>query len=522
MLSGQTTGDPSTLAEICQTGAGDATAIAAPERAPMTYGKLRELAGHTVSALNALGIGRGDRVAMVLPNSPETLAAFLAIGAGASTAPLNPAYRHDEYAYYLADLNAKALVVRSDGGEEAKLARQAAESKGIPVLELAPDYDGPAGSFCLTGGSAAEAARPGFAESGDEALVLHTSGTTSKPKIVPLLHKNVAASARNIREVLQLSADDICLSIMPLFHIHGLIAGSLAPLSAGGQVTVPGPFNALSMLRWLTESGATWYTGVPTMHQALLDRALKRPEAAQGLGLRFIRSSSASLPSQTMKQLEETFGCPVIESYGMTEAAHQMTSNPLPPKPRKPGSVGIAAGPDVQLADEEGNFVSQGQHGEVCIKGDNVTPGYENNPDANAKAFFQGWFRTGDQGVLDAEGYLTITGRLKELINRGGEKVSPVEVDEALMDHPSVAQAVAFALPHKKLGETVAAAVRLNEGASLDEKTLKGFVAERLADFKVPQKIVFLEEIPKGPTGKMQRIGMAEKLGLVEQGEAKS
>jgi acyl-CoA synthetase (AMP-forming)/AMP-acid ligase II len=240
------------------------------------------------------------------------------------------------------------------------------------------------------------------------------------------------------------------------------------------------------------------------------------------MGLRFIRSSSASLPSQTMKQLEETFGCPVIESYGMTEAAHQMTSNPLPPKPRKAGSVGIAAGPDVQLADEDGNFVPQGQHGEVCIKGENVTPGYENNPDANAKSFFQGWFRTGDQGVLDEQGYLTITGRLKELINRGGEKVAPVEVDEALMDHPSVAQAVAFALPHKRLGETVAAAVRLAEGAELDEKTLKSFVAERLADFKVPQKIVFLEEIPKGPTGKMQRIGMAEKLGLVEQGEANS
>jgi acyl-CoA synthetase (AMP-forming)/AMP-acid ligase II len=516
MVSGETTPAPATLAEICHAGADDATAIAAPERAAMSYGKLRELAGHTVGALNEIGIGRGDRVAMVLANSPETLAAFLAIGAGASTAPLNPAYRHDEYAYYLSDLGAKALVVRQDGGEEARLARAAAEGHGIPVLELAPDYDGPAGSFCLKGGEPGAAARPGFAQADEEALVLHTSGTTSKPKIVPLLHKNVAASAGNIRAVLQLSADDICLSIMPLFHIHGLIAGTLAPLSAGGQVTVPGPFNALSMLRWLGESGATWYTGVPTMHQALLDRALKRPEAAQGLGLRFIRSSSASLPSQTMKQLEETFGCPVIESYGMTEAAHQMTSNPLPPKARKAGSVGIAAGPQVAIADEAGNFLPQGEAGEVCIKGDNVTPGYENNPDANAKAFFQGWFRTGDQGILDEDGYLTITGRLKELINRGGEKVSPVEVDEALMDHPEVAQAVAFALPHRKLGETVAAAVRLAEGSALDEKTLKGFVAERLADFKVPQKIVFLEEIPKGPTGKMQRIGMAEKLGLVE------
>jgi acyl-CoA synthetase (AMP-forming)/AMP-acid ligase II len=255
------------------------------------------------------------------------------------------------------------------------------------------------------------------------------------------------------------------------------------------------------------------------MHQALLDRARKRPEAARALGLRFIRSSSASLPSSTMQQLEEAFGCPVIESYGMTEAAHQMTSNPLPPAPRKAGSVGIAAGPEVAVADAAGNLLPQGAAGEVVIRGDNVTPGYEANPDANAKSFFAGWFRTGDQGVFDADGYLTITGRLKELINRGGEKVSPVEVDEALMDHPSVAQAVAFALPHKRLGETVAAAVRLHDGAELDEKALKAFVGERLADFKVPQRIVFLSEIPKGPTGKMQRIGMADKLGLVAEAD---
>jgi len=513
---------PRTLAEICAAGADDAIAIAAPRRPAMTFAQLRRLAERTVGTLNAAGIGRGDRVALVMPNAPETAAAFLAIGAGASTAPLNPAYREDEHAFYLADLQARALVVRADGGEEARLARAAAERHGIPVLALEPEADGPAGSFRLRGGAAGETERPGFADPEAEALVLHTSGTTSRPKIVPLLQRNLAASARHIRRTLALAPGDVCLSIMPLFHIHGLVAATLAPLSAGSAVHVPPGFNALSMLRWLADSGATWYSGVPTMHQALLDRARRRPEDARGLGLRFIRSSSASLPSQTMRDLEETFGCPVIESYGMTEAAHQMTSNPLPPAPRKAGSVGVPAGPEVAIADEAGGFLGPGEAGEVVIRGPNVISGYENNPDANAKSFFDGWFRTGDQGVFDAEGYLTITGRLKELINRGGEKISPVEVDEALMAHPAVAQAVAFALPHRRLGETVAAAVRLREGETLTEPALKSFVGERIADFKVPERIVFLDEIPKGPTGKMQRIGMAGKLGLVDSGETTS
>lgn len=510
-----------TVYDVTSAGKADAPAIGAPGRAWLAYGGLKKLTDDTLAVLNGVGIGRGDRVAMVVPNGPEMASSFIAVASGTTSAPLNPAYRDEEFEFYLEDLKPKAVIVQQ--GMDSPV-RAVASKVGVPIVELVPTADAPAGTFTLDVSALkpAKAAKPGTSVGEEIALVLHTSGTTARPKIVPLSTANLAASARHIGKSLELTPADRCLNIMPLFHIHGLIAGSLAPLSAGGQVTVPGPFNALSMLRWLTESGATWYTGVPTMHQALLDRALKRPEAAQGLGLRFIRSSSASLPSQTMKQLEETFGCPVIESYGMTEAAHQMTSNPLPPAPRKPGSVGIAAGPDVAIADDAGNFVAQGEAGEVCIKGENVTPGYQNNPDANAKAFFQGWFRTGDQGILDEAGYLTITGRLKELINRGGEKVSPVEVDEALMDHPSVAQAVAFALPHKKLGETVAAAVRLAEGAALDEKTLKGFVAERLADFKVPQKIVFLAEIPKGPTGKMQRIGMAEKLGLVEtQGGSK-
>ena len=306
---------------------------------------------------------------------------------------------------------------------------------------------------------------------------------------------------------------------MPLFHIHGLIAAVFSSLTAGASVWCSPGFNALQIFGWLESVKPTWYTAVPTMHQAILARAARNEAIVADANLRLIRSSSASLPPQVMTALQETFGCPVIESYGMTEAAHQMASNPLPPRAQKAGSVGIAAGPLVRTADEAADRLLEPQAtGEVVISGPNVTPGYEANPDANAKSFFElegrRWFRTGDQGHFDAEGYLRITGRLKEIINRGGEKVSPLEVDEVLMDHPSVAQVVTFALPHPKLGEEVAAAVVLREGQEAQERQLRDFASERLADFKVPRKVVILPEIPKGATGKLQRIGLAEKLGL--------
>jgi len=313
-----------------------------------------------------------------------------------------------------------------------------------------------------------------------------------------------------------LSAADRGLAIMPLFHIHGLMASVLAPVSAGAQVWCPGGFNALKFFSWLEEVQPTWYTAVPTMHQTILARASKNADIVKGNRLRFIRSSSSSLAPQVIRELEEVFGAPVVESYGMTEAAHQMASNPLPPAQRKPGTVGLAAGPDVCVIDADGNPQPAGAPGELAIRGRNVMRGYENNPKANSEAFVNGWFRTGDQGVMDAEGYFTITGRLKEIINRGGEKISPREVDEVLLDHPGVAQCVTFAVPHDMLGEDVAAAVVLRDGAQIAEKDLRSFAQTRLADFKVPRKILILEEIPKGATGKVQRIGLAQKLGLVK------
>ncbi len=500
----------------------DAPAIGAPDRPWLTHGGLAALGAEVGASLAALGLGRGDRVAIVLPNGPEMAAAFVTLAQRVTTAPLNPAYREEEFDFYLGDLDAKALLVAAgDEGPAVEVARR----RGMALLRLAVDPSWPAGRFTLAAEADDPAPRPKPVETGgaeDGALVLHTSGTTSRPKIVPLLQRNLAASARHIAATLDLTPADRCLNVMPLFHIHGLLAAVLASLSAGASVWCAPGFNALQVFGWLKTAAPTWYTAVPTMHQAILARAGRNREILDGLGLRFIRSSSAPLPAPVMMALADTFGCPVVESYGMTEAAHQMTSNPIAPGTQRPGSVGRPAGPAVRLADEAADRLLDAADpeatGEVVIAGPNVTPGYEANPDANARSFFQDggqrWFRTGDQGRFDGDGYLTITGRLKEIINRGGEKISPIEVDSVLLTHPQVAQAVTFAVPHDKLGEEVGAAVVAAPGAALEAAALRDFAAERLADFKVPRRVVIVEEIPKGATGKLQRIGLAAKLGL--------
>ncbi|ARN83162.1 acyl--CoA ligase [Methylocystis bryophila] len=499
----------STLQSLLALAPDEAAALRAPGAPPLSFGRLRTLVEETVVTLNGLGVGRGDRVAIVLPNGPEMAAAFIAIAQGATAAPLNPAYKLDEFEFYMQDLRAKALVVEAGSLSPAI---EAARKLGLLVLTLTPRAGG-AGDFALSGASRARADAPGFAAPEDIALILHTSGTTSRPKIVPLSQRSLAASAQNVARTLELSPADRALNVMPLFHIHGLVAGLLAPLSRGGSIFCAPGFNALKFFAWMEEAEPTWYTAVPTMHQAILTRVAKQREVIAQHPLRFIRSSSASLPPQVIAELEATFHAPVVEAYGMTEAAHQMACNPLHGV-RKPGSVGPAAGPEIEIMDMAGGILAPGVVGEIVIRGENVFGGYENNPKANAEAFANGWFRTGDQGVKDADGYVRLTGRLKEIINRGGEKISPREVDEALMDHPAVQQVVAFAMPHERLGEDVAAAVVLREGASVTEGDLRAFLAERLAAFKVPRKILFLREIPKGATGKLQRIGLAEKLGL--------
>ena len=464
------------------------------------YGELAALVDDLATSLRQFGLRKGNRIAMALPNGLETIASFLAASTVGTAAPLNPAYTQDEFKFYLEDTEAQALIVPLGTAEDA---RAAALECNIALIESSVDESGRVRFSC---DGLNTAAKRDDHTNEDIALILHTSGTTSRPKRVPLSHANLLTSARNVANTYALSATDVSLCVMPLFHVHGLVASTLATFATGGTVVVPSKFNPLTFWSTVREHGATWYSAVPTIHQVLVSRAKgKRPEGAEHL--RFIRSCSASLAPQLMSEMENTFGAPVLEAYGMTEAAHQMASNPLPPQERKAGSVGRGTAVEIAILDAAGTVLPGGATGEVSIKGPNVFGGYEGNPQANAESFSNGWFRTGDQGMLDDQGYLTLVGRIKELINRGGEKISPREVDEALLEHPAVAEACCFGIPDRVYGEAVAAAVVLKDTAN--EKDLIAHCRSSLSDFKCPTTIYIMDAIPRTATGKIQRRNVA-------------
>ena len=473
----------------------------------LSYGEFKIFNEKISRQLAATNIINSDRAAIVLPNGPLMASSFLSISSYMSAAPLNPSYKQEEFEFYLDDLKPKFLLVEPNS---KSLAVIAAKNLNIPVFEMKISDNQPLGTFELFDKETNYKNPNDY----DEALVLHTSGTTSRPKIVPLSNLNIFTSAVNISKSLKLTADDHCLNIMPLFHIHGLIAVLSASAKVGASVCASNGFNALKFLDLAETQNISWYSGVPTMHQAILLRAQKNSDKAKKLNLRFIRSSSASLPPAIFEQLNDIFQTPVIEAYGMTEATHQMTSNPLPPAIQKPGLVGMPAGPEICIMNDKNEKLAQGEIGEICIKGDNVTNGYENNPEANKQSFVNDWFRTGDEGFFDEDGYLKISGRLKEIINKGGEKISPLEVDNILMDFPPIDQALCFGYKDKMLGEDIAVAIKLKENKSCTEDDIKSYANEKLAKFKIPKKIFIVEDIPKGATGKLQRIGLAKKFGL--------
>lgn len=488
------------------TGADEQIALASPNTPALTYKQLRENVFQLAEQLNGFGFGRGDRVAIAIPNSPEMIIVFLATAISATACPLNPKYKQDEFAFYYEDTQAKALIILPDTIPDAL----AACTPSIAIINVNTQADATLKLELIRG---EENPRPVLAADADDvAMILHTSGTTSRPKRVPIRHRNLAVSAANIVNAYSLTAGDKTLLLMPLFHIHGLVGCMLSTFASGGTVICPPGFNALEFWKLVDEFKPTWYSAAPTMHQTILARANRNEEIVRANRFRFIRSSSAPLPPVVLEQIEVTLNAPVLQSYSMTEAAHMMTTNPLPPGVCKPNSVGIGFGVDVGIMDDGGNLLSPGSLGEVVVKGANVIDGYENNPQANATAFVNGWFRTGDQGFLDEDGYLSLTGRLKELINRGGEKISPLEVDDVLLRHSAVSEALAFAVPHKTLGEDIHAAVVLK--SIVDEKQLRSHCSQMLADFKVPAKIHILPELPRGATGKLQRLNMAKLLNI--------
>jgi len=493
-----------TLIDLLEAGSPSHPAIQVPEGPTITYDSLRLQVSSLSKQLRSLGIQRTDRIASVLPNSPENIVSFLAVSTTATAAPLNPAYKADEFNFYLKDTQAKALITPPEGGETAQ---QAAPEGTLQICSSLRD-----GEVVFETSNKENSPSEEIPGPEDIALVLHTSGTTSRPKRVPLTHRNLITSVDNIVNTYQLTSEDASLCVMPLFHVHGLMASVLSTFASGGTVVVPPRFNALTFWNAVRDCDVTWFTAVPTMHQTLLARARKKDGKSRNPDLykklRFIRSCSASLPAAAMMEMEKLFGVPVLEAYGMTEASHQMSSNPLPPDKRLPGTVGCGTGVSIAIANEEGTLQPPGTRGEVVIQGPNVISGYEDNPEANASSFTNGWFRTGDEGVLDSEGYLSLMGRLKELINRSGEKISPLEIDEVLLSHPAIAEAVAFATPHSTHGEEPTAAVVVKN--PITESDLISHCKEHLADFKCPRTIYIVDQIPRTATGKIQRRKVAE------------
>jgi acyl-CoA synthetase (AMP-forming)/AMP-acid ligase II len=491
--------DPESLLAILQEGNPGPALICPDDGSAVSHAELARAVFQLASVLTGLGVAHGDRVAIVLPNGPEFVELILAVTAlGAVAAPLNPRYTGAEYAFYLDDLMPSLLLVQAGQGVDA---RRAAGERTVVDVALQPPGP-PRLSVPRAGAPAPRSFTLGSPE--DMAMLLHTSGTTRRPKQVPLLQRNLMASIRAIGAHYQLTEADVSYCAMPLFHVHGLIASALAQLAAGGAVVTPRRLTRRRYWQQMADYGVTWISASPTIHQELAEHG-----TAPARSVRFVRSCSSALSPGVMKRLENIYETPVLEAYGMTEASHQITSNPLPPRPRRPGSVGVPAGAQIRIVDDAGRVLSAGRAGEVAIRGPGVTPGYLNDPEASAEAFVDDWLRTGDRGVLD-DGYLRLEGRIKELIIRGGENISPAEVEAVLKEQPAVADAVCFGIDDEKYGQVIGAAVVLRAEASSAE--LRDRCRESLADYKVPKVIHVVGEIPRTATGKPQRVLLAAQL----------
>ncbi|WP_454624934.1 amino acid adenylation domain-containing protein [Bradyrhizobium cenepequi] len=490
----------------------DRTAVLAPGRGAVTYAELATRTSDTVRQLRRLGIAQADRVAVVLPRGVDNALALIAVATAAICIPVNPDLTGDELQRYFSELELAALVTSAEAGSAS---RAAAHALGVAVIDLSPRAGQGLGAFELAGSSVGPAIVGGAAGGGDDAFILLTSGTAARPKMVPLTHASVCLSAYNAAVVFALGPQDRLLNMLPLFHAHALISGLLTALAAGSSVICTAGFDPVSFFTCLKELEPTWYTAVPTIHRALLSASEHDTEMTRGSSLRVIRSASASLPPAILQGLEARFGVPVIEIYGMTEGASQIAANPR--HRRKPGSVGLPAGPEIAIMDNEGRRLPAGERGEIVLRGPTISRGYYNDPEATRSAFRDGWFRTGDLGYLDEDGYLFIVGRIKDVINRGGQKISPVEVEEVLLSHPDVLEAGVFGVPHQKLGETVGAAIVLRPPSGATAHQLRQFARQRLAAYKVPSLIRMVQALPKGASGKLKRSALVE---LVSAGPA--
>lgn len=487
----------------------DRPALLAPNRPTLTYHELAERVAALGAALRAAGLCPADRVALVLPDPADLAVALLATMASMTAVPLDHNGRPQEFRRYLTSSKARAVLVDGSSGSAVS---EAAKETELPVLAVTTDGDGwPSGVRHVSGPPVTAADTVDIPR---DALVFHTSGTTGAQKVVPLPQAGVCLSAANIAANLELTPRDRSLGVQPLFHAHGVLTPLLGSISAGASLVCLPKFEATAFFGSLGEYRPTWYSAVPTVHQAILREAADHPGELAAVDLRFVRSASASLPEQVLRRLEETFDAPVIEAYGMTETTSVLASNPMPPGKRKAGSVGLPVGCEIMVTGSDGHRLAPGQVGEVVVRGDTVVRGYDNAADDSV--FTDGWFHTGDLGWFDEDGYLFLAGRTKEIINRGGVTVSPFEIDRALEAHPAIAKAVAFPVPHATLGEDVAVAVVAAPGQTITEREVRNFAAQHLNRTSIPSRVVLVDTLPTGSTGKVQRLRLHEQIPLPE------
>jgi acyl-CoA synthetase (AMP-forming)/AMP-acid ligase II/acyl carrier protein len=495
-----------------------ACAIQTPSAEELSYGDLHQRINNISSQLRALGLGRRSRVVIVLPNGLNMSVMLLAVTSTSIAAPLNPSYREAEFQSYLNDIHADCVIVLAE--DHRSPVRVVARKNNIPIFELASDGVSlmpPSGAVDVLGRrESSSSTNDDFKPRPDDtALILLTSGSTGRSKKVPLTHRNLCASVADICYSLNLDDRDICLSMWEQFHIGGMVDLLLVPLASGGRIICTSSFEAEIFFQILETRSPTWFQGVPTTLHEILAVARKTGRAPAKTSLRFIRSVASALSPQLMDRIESFFQVPVVQTFGMTEAGPLITTNPLPPGIRKAGSTGPSCGPMISIRDPNGRELSPSETGEILVRGENVVAGYEGNKEATAQSFRDGWFHTGDTGYLDADGYLFLKGRIKEQINRGGEKIIPQEIDDVLAAHPEIEQAASFSMKHATLGEDVGAAVVIRENSSLDESAIRRYVASQLSDFKVPKTILFLPSLPRSTIGKVKRDTLA---ALAESG----
>lgn len=481
-------------------------AIVGSQFAPLSYRELQDQIDEVRACLRQAGLGRDARIAVAIANSAEAALAIVAIACSAAAVPIDPKLTVAEVERCLLILRPSAVLLLRGASSAA---RSAAEQRGFPIIE-ADVAAGGKFSLRLTAPKVGAALPLDEPDPGAPAFILHTSGTTADPNLVPFSHRNVLAVTERLRTWFGLTPQDRCLNVSPVYYSHALTTTVLPPLLTGGSTAFPANATNVDLSEWFGELRPTWYSAGPTLHLSVLDKAEPRGDARTMHSLRFISSAGAALAREVHERLQTVLGVPVLEHYGSSETA-QIASNLPPPGPSKPGTCGIPWPDIMSIVGEDGKPVRAGECGDILVRGPSVTSGYLNAPELNRSAFVDGWYRTGDVGSLDADGFLTLHGRKKELINRGGEKIAPLEIDQALMRHPDVTQAAAYGVPHPRLGEDVAAAVVLRPGARTTAVELREFVGKELATFKVPRRIDIVDQLPKGITGKVQRNRLKEK-----------